>query len=117
MQKKSFRIERINDLVQQTLSEILHREVSDPQLQKVTISGVEVSRDLGHAKIYFVVPEDCPLDEVLKGFKRANSFLRVHLAKRCDLRVMPELHFHYDPSFREGSHIDALLHKALYSKD
>lgn len=113
MQKKSFRLERINDLMQQTLAEILHREVSDPQLQKVTISGVEVSRDLGHAKIHFVMPEDCNLEEVLKGFARAKGFLKVNLAKRCDLRVMPELHFHYDPSFREGSHIDALLSKAF----
>ncbi len=116
MQKKSFRIERINDLFQQNLAEILYREVSDPQLQKVTISGVEVSRDLAHAKIYFVVPEDCDLNEVLKGFARAKGFLRTNLAKRCDLRVMPDLHFHYDPSFKEGSHIDALIQKALRTK-
>ena len=115
MPKKSFRIEKINDLMQQNLAEILKRDVSDPQLQKVTISGVEVSRDLGHAKIFFVMPDDCDLQEVLKGFNRAKGFLRTNLAKRCDLRIMPELHFHYDSSFKEGSHIDALIHKALYS--
>ena len=115
MPKKSFRIERINDMMQQNLAEILQREVSDPQLQKVTISGVDVSRDLGHAKIHFVVPDDCDLEEVIKGFARAKGFLRSNLAKRCGLRIMPDLHFHYDPSFREGSHIDALIHKALNS--
>ncbi len=115
MQKKSFRIEKINDLMQQTLAEILKREVSDPQLQKVTISGVEVSRDLGHAKIFFVMPDEYDLKEVLKGFNRAKGFLRSNLAKRCDLRIMPELHFHYDDSFKKGSEIDALIQKALYS--
>jgi len=114
--KKSFRLERINDTMQQSLAEILQREVSDPQLQKVTISGVEVTRDLGHAKIHFVMPEDCSLEEVLKGFERAKGFLRTSLAKRLDLRIMPELHFHYDASFKEGSHIDALIQKALYQK-
>ncbi len=115
MQKKSFRIDRINDLMQQNLAEILRREVSDPQLQKITISGVAVARDLGHAKIYFVMPDDCSLDEVMKGFARAKGFLRTNLAKRCDLRIMPDLHFHYDASFKEGSEIDALIAKALHS--
>ena len=115
MKKTSFRLERINDLIQQNLADILHRETSDPELQKVTISGVQVARDLSHAKIHFVVPEGCNVEEVLKGFQRAKGFLRTSLAKRCDLRIMPELHFFYDESFREGSHIDALIQKALYS--
>lgn len=115
MAKPSFRLGRINDLMQQTLAEILHRDVSDPELKKVTISGVTVSRDLGHAKIYFVIPVDANLKEVTKAFGRAKGFLRSHLAERCDLRIMPELHFKYDPSFQEGSHIDALIQKALYS--
>lgn len=115
MNKKSFRIERVNDLIQQNLAEILRREVSDPQLQQVTLSGVEVSRDLNHAKIYFVIPDDLSIGEVKKGFERAKGFLRSHLAERCNLRVMPELHFHYDSSFKEGSHIDSLIKKALQS--
>ncbi len=113
MKKKPFRLDRVNDLMQQTLAVILHREVNDPELQKVTLSGVNVSRDLGHAKIYFVVPPESNVEAVMQGFDRAKGFLRAQLAERCGLRIMPELHFHYDKSFREGGHIDALIQKGV----
>lgn len=111
--RPSYRIERINDMIQQTLGMLLLREVKDPRLSKVTISGVETARDLSHAKIYFVISDETKLPEVEKSLVQAQGFFRSALAKACDLRSIPQLHFHYDPSFTEGSKIDALLDKAL----
>jgi ribosome-binding factor A len=112
-QRPSYRLERINDLIQQQLALLLLREVKDPRLQHITLSGVETSRDLSHAKIYFVIPDEAKLTEVEKGLAQAQGFLRSALAKACQLRTIPQLHFHYDTSFREGDKLDALLRKAL----
>lgn len=116
MQNKrpSYRLERINDMIQQELALLLLKEVKDPRLHLLTISGVETSRDLSHTKIYFVIPNKSDLPEVEKGLAAAQGFLRSALAKACQLRIVPQLHFHYDPSFNEGDKIDALLREALH---
>ncbi len=115
MQNKrpSYRLERINDMIHQELALLLLREVKDPRLKTVTISGVETSRDLSHAKVYFVIPDESKLLGVEQALEQAQSYLRTSLAKICQLRNMPQLHFHYDPSFSEGNKIDALLRAAL----
>lgn len=111
--RPSYRLERINDMIQQELGLLLLREVKDPRLQHVTISGVETSRDLSHTKVYFVIPDENKLPEIEKALAQAQGFLRSSLAKICQLRMIPQLHFHYDRSFAEGDKIDALLRKAF----
>jgi ribosome-binding factor A len=111
--KPSYRVERINDLVQQNLASLLLREVKDPRLQKMTVSGVEVSRDLGHAKVFFVTHDAAERVAVEASLKRATPFLRSRLAECCGLRVIPELHFQYDRSFDESDRISQLLNAAL----
>jgi ribosome-binding factor A len=111
--KSSHRMERINDAVHQSLAMLLLREVKDPRLQKMTLSGVEVSRDLGHAKVYYVAHNQAERAGIEQALKLANGFLRARLAKLCDLRVMPELHFHYDTSFDESDKVGELLRQAL----
>jgi ribosome-binding factor A len=113
--RPSYRLERINDMIQQQLALLLLREVNDPRLQQLTISGVEASPDLSHAKIYFVIPEEAKLPSVEKALAQAQGFLRSALAKACQLRMMPQLHFYYDPSFSQGEKIDQLIAKALKS--
>lgn len=115
--KSSHRLERINDLVQQNLASLLIREVKDARLKKMTVSGVEVSRDLGHAKIFFVAHNAAERLAIEKSLNLATPFLRSRLAALCGLRVMPELHFHYDSSFDESDRIGALLRQALLSAD
>ncbi len=110
--KPSHRLAKINDAVYQNLAMLLLREVKDPRLQKMTLTGVEVSRDLGHAKVFYVAHNQNEKAEIEKALKQAVPFLRTRLAKVCDLRVMPELHFHYDSSFDESDKISALLRQA-----
>ena len=111
--KSSHRMEKINDAVHQNLAMLLLREVKDPRLQKMTISGVEVSRDLSHAKVFYVAHNQAEKAGIEQALKLATGFLRVRLAKLCDLRIMPELHFHYDSSFDESDKVGELLRKAL----
>lgn len=113
--RPSFRIERINDMIQQTLGMLLLREVKDPRLTQVTISGVETSRDLSHAKIYFVISDEAQLPQVEKALTQAQGFFRSALAKTLELRTIPQLHFFYDASFAQGGKMDALIQKALGS--
>jgi ribosome-binding factor A len=110
--RSSHRLDRINDLVQQNLAMLLLREVKDPRLHTMTISGVQVSRDLGHAKIFYVTHTKEEQAAVEQSLKRASAFLRSRLAELCGLRIIPELHFHYDPSFDEGDRIGQLLREA-----
>lgn len=113
--RASHRLDRINDLVQHNIAMLLLAEVKDPRLQKMTITGVEVSRDLGHAKIFYVTHNKDEQIAVEKSLKLATGFLRSRLAQRCGLRIMPELHFHYDPSFDESDRIGQLLREAKKS--
>ncbi len=104
------RADRVGGLIQEILSDILHKEVSDPRLEMTTISGVEMSRDLRIAKIYFSVPKgkkSCK--DAAAGFKSAKGYLKKILAKKLGLRYMPDLKFFYDESFDYGSHINSVL--------
>ena len=101
---------RVAEQIQRTLSELLAKGVSDPRLELVTITGVDVSPDLKHAKVYVIStggkhkPED-----VVAGFNSAQGYLKKILGPKLGLRYMPELKFLYDPSFDYGARIDDLL--------
>jgi ribosome-binding factor A len=104
------RADRVSGLIQKTLSEILLKEVKDPRLALTTISGVKMTRDLRIARIYFSSPGGPEkIAAVQEGFKSALGFVKVTLAKRLNLRYMPELEFYYDDSFDHGAHIEKLL--------
>ena len=99
-----FRRNRINDAVKEELAQII-RNVKDPRVADafVSITGAEVSGDLKFAKIYFSVMTG-DKNEVLKGLKNAQGFLRSELAKRLNLRQTPQLAFEYDGSDSEEVH-------------
>ena len=104
------RSDRVGGLIQQAVSEILRRSISDPRLEMTTISAVRMSPDLKVAKIYYTVPAGKKSrDEVAEGFKNATGFIKRSLASRVNLKYMPELKFFLDKSFDYGSHIDKLL--------
>lgn len=104
------RADRVSQLIQRELSEILRKETKDPRLKMATITGVKMSRDLKNAKIYFsITGTDRRREEVLKGFQSAHGHIKRTLASRLELRYMPELRFYYDDSFDYGEHIDKLL--------
>lgn len=104
------RSDRVAGLMRQVLSDILRKDIHDPRLELVTITGVKLSPDLRIAKIYFVTPEGAPNREAAeKAFKSASGFIKRNISHQLELRYLPELKFFYDESFDYGSHIDRLL--------
>ena len=104
------RSDRVSGLIQQVLSEILKRDIGDPRLKMVTITEVEVSRDLKLARIYFAMPGGKrEKDEATKGFNSARGFIKRILAQEIDLKYMPDIIFFYDDSLEYGAHIDELI--------
>jgi len=111
--QQSNRAQRVGDMIQRTLAELLHREVQDPRLSMVSISGVEVTRDLAHAKVFIsVLGEQDKVDAAMAALEKAAGFLRSHLAKKCDMRTVPALHFYHDSSVEYGRVMADLIDKA-----
>lgn len=110
MAQEFSRTHRVGGQIQRELAQLIQQELRDPRLGLVTISAVEVSKDMTHAKVFITVmnPEQ-DINNTLKVLKKASGFLRHALGKRIVLRVIPELHFVYDKSLDEGMRIDALL--------
>lgn len=110
------RVLRIGDMIQRTLASHLLKEVHDPRLKMISISAVEVSRDLSHAKIFisYLGPDD-QLEGSFLALKNAGPYLRRLLAKDLDLRTVPGLHFVRDESSIYGTKISALIDKAIKS--
>jgi ribosome-binding factor A len=107
---------RVGEQIQKEISDLLLRGVRDPRVGFVTITSVEVSTDLQHARIYYTTfnPEDTQehaREETRKGLQSATNYLRSELGKRLKLRRVPELTFRYDESTEYGNHIENLLRK------
>ena len=107
--KPNYRSDKVNQLVQVALAKLIQQEIQDPRLRLLTITEVSVSRDLRYAKIYISMPDNDAIKDALKALKKAAKFLRFHLAKEIDLRVMPELVFVQDNSIQTGQRISKLL--------
>jgi ribosome-binding factor A len=104
------RLIRISDRIREELSEIVLLDSHDPRLKGVTVTDVEVDRELAYADIYVCAIEgEQRSQEVLGGFEHAQGFLRSELARRLELRVFPKLRFHWDPTFEHADHIEKLL--------
>ena len=110
----STRTEKLGDLIRDELARLLLRDLRDPRLGFVTITGVELSRDKSHAKVFFtVLGEEGLQDETLEGLQRAAGFLRSALAHRLTTRTVPELHFAYDESIERGVRLSRLIDDAV----
>ena len=104
------RSDRVCGLIQKVLCEILQKEIKDPRLKMATITGVEVSRDLRLARIYFTTSNgEHKKQAAIKGFNSARGFIKRALANELDLKYMPDIKFFYDESIEYGSHIDSLI--------
>lgn len=104
------RARRIGDQIQEELAQMLMREVSDPRLSMVTVTTVDIDRELAYATIYVTATgSDERMDEVLDAFEGARGFLRRELAARVRLRTFPQLRFRWDVSQQRGARIDELL--------
>ena len=107
------RVRKMEDQIQKILSQILHKEISDPRLKMLTISGVKASGDLSYARVYVSSVVDVDSKEVMAALDKAKGHLRSQLSKQLTTRFVPNLTFIYDRSAEEGDYISKLIHKAL----
>ncbi len=105
----NIKIERINHMIMEEVSKILMLEVKDERFKFVTITDCDTSNDLSYAKIYVTVLEEEKKEDTLKALNKASSFIRGELAKRIDIRNIPELKFYYDESISYGEKIDKII--------
>jgi len=114
MPKDASRPRRVAEQIQRELAELIQLELKDPRVGMVTLTGVEVSADYAHAKVYFsLLGDQARVNEALKGLNSAAGFLRSQVAHRMKLRVMPMLHFVYDISIEQGARLDKLIADAV----
>jgi ribosome-binding factor A len=111
------RSDRISEMIQRKLSQIIQQEIKDPRMPKfVTISSVKVTADLGHAKVYFTVLNN-EVGETATILNAAASYLRTALARTITVRTVPQLHFIYDESIEYGRRLSKLIDDVNVSED
>jgi ribosome-binding factor A len=104
------RIQRISERIREELSEMLLQQVSDPRLAGITITDVEVDRELAYANVYVSALEGSTrAREILAGLEHAQGFLRHELSHRIELRTFPRLRFHWDPTAERAEKIERLI--------
>ena len=114
MPKDASRPRRVAEQIQRELAELIQLEVKDPRVGMVTLTGVDVTNDYAHAKVYFsLLGDQAQVDAALKGLTSAAGFLRSQVAHRMKLRVMPMLHFLHDISLEQGARLDKLIADAV----
>lgn len=111
----SRRVDRINGLLREEISNLILREIKDPRLHGVlTITQVQTSSDLRNAKVYISVMGDHGVDSsTLEGIRSAASFMRKQLRERLRLKYVPFLTFEIDNSLEDSQHIFGLMDRAL----
>jgi ribosome-binding factor A len=110
------RLRRVADQIQRELSGIVRGELKDPRVGMVTFTGVEVSPDFAHAKVFFTSlagPEE--REDTLAGLRRAAGFLRSMLGTKLQIHNTPELRFVYDESVESGIRLTHLIDEAVAS--
>ena len=104
------RTAQVADLVKQEVSQIIQHEMKDPRIGFVTVTSVEVSIDLRHARVYFsVLGSEADQEASLEGLERAKGYIRTQLGRRITLRHIPELLFRYDESFDYAQRISNVM--------
>ena len=105
---------RIAEEIQRSLAELIRLEVRDPRVGLVTLTGVELSRDQSHAKVFFtILGSSDAAEEAGRGLQHAAGFLRSELAHRLTTRKVPELHFAFDESVERGVRLSRLIDEAV----
>ena len=118
MAQKSFhRTDRVSAQLRRELGTLVHEAVREHGLASASVSDVELTRDMAHAKVFVTALQPERSAEAMKGLKELTKPLRYELGKAMKLRHVPELHFHYDESVDRGERIDTLLRDVRASDD
>jgi ribosome-binding factor A len=115
MPREYSRNQRLGTEVLRTLSQLLRFETKDPRLKNVSLTGVDLSRDLSVARVFFSMldPADS-VEPVEEGLQRAAGFLRSKLGHALKIRHVPELRFVHDDSAEESARISRMIDNALH---
>ena len=115
MAREFTRSQRVADYLQRELSTLIQREVRDPRVGMISVTGVDVSRDIGYAKIYYTVLGADGSDEAKEStevLNKAAGFLRSQLSRDSNMRSVPQLRFYFDNSVGRGRYMEDLIGRA-----
>jgi ribosome-binding factor A len=116
MPKDYSRTLRVADQMQRELAELIRLEVKDPRVGMVTLTGVEVTSDYTHAKVFFtLLGTPAQQEAAQRGLTHAAGFLRGQIGRRIKLHATPELHFVFDESVERGDRLSQLIDRAVAS--
>jgi ribosome-binding factor A len=105
------RADRVADLLREALADLLLREIKDPRIGMVTITAVEMTDDLRHARVYFSTVGDEPARQrSLRGLQSAAGFIRREVSHKLQLRYAPEITFQLDSAPERAQRVSELLH-------
>ncbi len=111
------RSEKVADLIQKEISEMLTKTLKDPRIGFVTITRVSVSEDCRRANVYFSVAGGIEERESsLEGLNSAKGYVRRELGRRIRLKYTPDILFHFDPSIEYAIHIEEIFHRLREEK-
>lgn len=101
---------RVGELLKEEISQIVLREMKDPRIGFVSVTDVEVSGDLRHAKVFIsVYGSEKEKEETLEGLQQAQGFVRKLVGERVKIHHTPEIIFRYDDSIENGVHISEII--------
>ena len=110
------RPQKVADLIQRELADLLRHEVRDPRVGMVTLTSVDVAPDLSHAKVFFTILDKGKQADTAKALQRASGFLRSQLSHRMSMYTTPELRFVYDESVERGDRLSRLIDSVVPPK-
>lgn len=103
---------RIGGQLLREIADLLLSSVKDPRVKGATLTGVDLSNDLKHAKVYYsLIGDEKEFERIQEGLNSAKGFIKRELATRMDLRYMPDIIFKRDPSLEEGDHMERLFER------
>jgi ribosome-binding factor A len=118
MPREFARHQRLATEVLRTLSDLLRLETKDPRLRDLSLTVVDLSRDLSVARVYFTTLDpDMDPAPAIEGLRRASGFLRSRLGRELQIRHVPELRFVHDDSAEQGARISELIDGAMHADD
>ncbi|KUK10529.1 MAG: Ribosome-binding factor A [Clostridia bacterium 41_269] len=106
----SYRASRVAEQMKKEVSQIIQEELKDPRIGFVTVTGVDISNDLRHAKIYISILSSGEEEtKTMEALNNAKGFIRSEIGKRIRLRFTPEIIFKLDKSLERGAYINRLI--------
>jgi ribosome-binding factor A len=115
MPREFHRSSRVAQAIHRSLASVLLQQTRDPLLQQVTLTHVDVSRDLGVAKVHFTVRDPEQSREALAALSESAGYLRHEVSRDVKLRATPQLRFLYDESLERGERLTSLIDEARAS--